>query len=418
MTNLAIIGAQWGDEGKGKIVDLVSLHFDVVARYQGGHNAGHTVVIEGKSYILQLVPSGMFRGGKIGVIGNGVVIEPAALLAEIRKMENSGFNFDGRLHISDRAHLILPHHRWREQEEEKKQKIGTTMRGIGPCYEDKSARRGTRVCDLMQPDFESRLREQYAGKDAGDFFKRVPEFRREIGKYLCNCSAFLAKAVHEQKRLLFEGAQGTMLDVDHGTYPFVTSSSCAAGGICTGLGIGPKQVHKVLGVSKAYATRVGSGPFPSELNDATGDFIRNKGKEFGSITGRPRRCGWLDLVALKYATQINGMDALCITKLDILDELDEIKVCVAYEIGGQPSDEFPAFADLCGQCKPVLKSFPGWKTTTYALRDLSRLPSNARKYLEFVEEYLRTPVAMISTSPERDDTIFYPAFDTLCDRPF
>jgi len=416
MTNLAVVGAQWGDEGKGKIVDLVSLHFDVVARYQGGHNAGHTVVIEGKSYILQLIPSGMFRGGKIGVIGNGVVIEPSALLAEIHKMENSGFNFDGQLNISDRANLILPHHRWREQEEEKKQKIGTTMRGIGPCYEDKAGRRGYRVCDLMQSDFESRLRAQYEGRDAEEFFTQVPVFRREIGKYVCNCSAFLANAIREQKRLLFEGAQGTMLDLDHGTYPFVTSSSCAAGGISTGLGIGPKAVHKVLGVSKAYATRVGSGPFPSELHDAIGDFIRNKGKEFGSITGRPRRCGWLDLVALKYAAQINGMDALCITKLDILDELDEINVCVAYEIRGERTEEFPASASLTGQCRPVLKSFPGWKSVTYALRELSRLPSNARKYLEFVEEYLRTPVAMISTSPERDDTIFYPAFDTICNR--
>jgi adenylosuccinate synthase len=414
MPNLAVIGAQWGDEGKGKIVDLVSLHFDIVARYQGGHNAGHTVVIEGKSYILQLIPSGMFRGGKIGVIGNGVVIEPSALLAEIAKMEQSGFSFEGRLHISDRAHLILPHHRWREQESEKTQKIGTTLRGIGPAYEDKAARRGFRISDLLQTDFARRLGEQYEGKTEGkEFLSRIPEFRAELGKYVCNCSSFLSEALGKEKRLLFEGAQGTMLDVDHGTYPYVTSSSCAAGGISTGLGIGPKYVHKVLGVSKAYATRVGSGPFPSELKDSTGDIIRQRGKEFGSITGRPRRCGWLDLVALRYAAQINGMDALCITKLDILDEFDEIAVCVEYDSQSRKIQEFPATNSDVELCQPVLRKFPGWKSNTYGLRKVSELPVQARKYLEFIEEFLKVPVAMISTSPERDDTVFYPAFDTL-----
>ncbi len=414
MANLAVVGAQWGDEGKGKIVDLVSLHYDIVARYQGGHNAGHTVVIEGKSHILQLIPSGMFRGGKIGVIGNGVVIELAALLAEIKRMEGSGFTFDGRLNISDRAHLILPHHRWREQEAEKTQKIGTTLRGIGPAYEDKAARRGFRISDLMQSNFEERLLDIYKDKPEGnDFLARIPEFRNEIGKYVCNCSSFMAEAVRKEKRLLFEGAQGTMLDVDHGTYPFVTSSSCAAGGISTGLGIGPKHVHKVLGVSKAYATRVGSGPFPSELKDATGDTIRNRGKEFGSVTGRPRRCGWLDLVALNYASQINAMDALCITKLDILDEFQEIAVCIEYELNGKRLHEFPASNDDVEGCKPVFRAFPGWKCNTYGLRKLADLPMNARKYLEFIEEFLKVPVAMISTSPERDDTVFYPAFDTL-----
>src|SRR5687767_5190894 len=279
MPNLAIVGAQWGDEGKGKIVDLVSLHFDIVARYQGGHNAGHTVVIEGKRHILQLIPSGMFRGGKVGVIGNGVVIEPSALLSEIHKMEKSGFSFENRLNISDRAHLILPHHRWREQESEKTQKIGTTLRGIGPTYEDKAARRGFRVCDLMHADFADRLGEMYRDKKEGtEFLTNIPVYRKEIGQYVCNCSAFLADAVQQGKRLLFEGAQGTMLDLDHGTYPFVTSSSCAAGGISTGLGIGPKHVHKVLGVSKAYATRVGSGPFPSELTNESGETIRQRGK--------------------------------------------------------------------------------------------------------------------------------------------
>ncbi len=386
-----------------------------MARYQGGHNAGHTVVIEGKSYILQLIPSGMFRGGKIGVIGNGVVIEPSALLAEIKKMEASGFSFEGRLNISDRAHLILPHHRWREQEAEKTQKIGTTLRGIGPAYEDKAARRGFRICDLMQSDFEKRLGELYESKPEGNEFRtRIPEFRNTLAQYVCNCSTFLADAIKQEKRLLFEGAQGTMLDVDHGTYPFVTSSSCAAGGISTGLGIGPKHIHKVLGVSKAYATRVGSGPFPSELENSVGDTIRNRGKEFGSITGRPRRCGWLDLVALKYAAQINGMDALCITKLDILDEFDEISACIEYELEGQNIHEFPASNEKVEKCKPVLRSFPGWKTNTYGLKKLSELPSPARKYLEFIEDFLQVPVAMISTSPERDDTIFYPAFDTIC----
>jgi adenylosuccinate synthase len=416
MANLAVVGAQWGDEGKGKIVDLVSLHYDIVARYQGGHNAGHTVVIEGKSYILQLIPSGMFRGGKIGVIGNGVVIAPSALLAEIKKMESSGFYFENRLHISDRAHLILPHHLWREKESEKIMNIGTTLRGIGPAYEDKAARCGFRVCDLLQSNFEKRLQPMYLGKPEGEeFLTQIPAFRAEFAKYVCNCSSFLAEAIQNNKRLLFEGAQATMLDVDHGTYPFVTSSSCAAGGISTGLGIGPKHIHKVLGVSKAYATRVGSGPFPSELKNSIGDAIRNRGKEFGSITGRPRRCGWLDLVALKYATQINGMDALCVTKLDILDELDELAVCVEYELEGQRVREFPASSERVENCSVILKTFPGWKSNTYGLRKLSELPSNARKYLDFIEEYLRVPIAMLSTSPERDDTIFYPAFDTICD---
>jgi adenylosuccinate synthase len=417
MTNLAVIGAQWGDEGKGKIVDLVSLHYDIVARYQGGHNAGHTVMIQGKSHILQLIPSGMMRGEKVGVIGNGVVIEPDALLQEIRRMEGAGFSFTGRLHISDRSHLILPHHLWREQEEEKKQKIGTTMRGIGPTYEDKAARRGFRACDIMQSDFEDRIRELYKGKEqAKEFLKRIPEFRREFSKYICNCSAFLSEAIRQGKKLLFEGAQGTMLDIDHGTYPYVTSSSCAAGGISTGLGIGPKSVHKVLGISKAYVTRVGGGPLVSELKDTIGDALRTKGKEFGSITGRPRRCGWLDLVQLKYAAQINGMDALCITKLDVLDELDEINVCIRYEVDGSEVTDFPACEESLSRCKPVYKAFPGWKTNTHAVKKLDNLPSKARTYLEFVEDNLQMPIALLSTSPERDDTIFYPAFDTLCDR--
>jgi len=416
MSNLAVIGAQWGDEGKGKIVDLVSLHFDIVARYQGGHNAGHTVVIEGKTYILQLIPSGMFRGGKIGIIGNGVVIEPNALLTEIKKMEAAGFRFEGRLHISDRAHLILPHHRWREKESEKIQNIGTTLRGIGPTYEDKSARRGMRVCDLMQSNFADRLLPMYKGNAEGEeFLEQVPKFRAEFSKYACNCSSFLAEAIRNEKRLLFEGAQATMLDVDHGTYPFVTSSSCAAGGISTGLGIGPKHIHKVLGVSKAYATRVGSGPFPSELTDLTGDKIRNRGKEFGSITGRPRRCGWLDLVALKYATQISGMDALCITKLDILDEFDEIAAGVEYDLDGEKIHEFPASYEAVERCSVHLRKFPGWKSNTYGLKKLDNFPLNARKYLDFIEDYLQVPVAMLSTSPERDDTIFFPAFDTICE---
>jgi adenylosuccinate synthase len=400
MSNLAIIGAQWGDEGKGKIVDLVSLHFDIVARYQGGHNAGHTVVIEGKSYVLQLIPSGMFRGGKHGVIGNGVVIEPTALLAEIHRMEEAGFSFQNRLHISDRAHLILPHHKWREQESEKKQAIGTTMRGIGPSYEDKAGRR---------------LRDLYEGNSQTDeFLKQISTFQNEIKKYICHCSSFLSDAMHQGKSLLFEGAQGTMLDVDHGTYPFVTSSSCAAGGIAAGLGIGPGAVDKVLGISKAYVTRVGGGPLPTELNNQTGELIRQRGKEFGAVTGRPRRCGWLDLVALKYAVQINGLDALCITKLDILDALDEIQLCTGYRSkDGSEVKDFPASLDQLAECTAVYKKFDGWKSFTFAIRKLEDVPQQARKYLQFIEEYLQVPIAMLSTSPERDDTIFYPSFDTL-----
>lgn len=410
MKNLAVVGAQWGDEGKGKIVDLVSLHYDIVARYQGGHNAGHTVMIQGKSYILQLIPSGMLRGGKIGVIGNGVVVEPGALISEIRKMEAAGFHFDGRLFLSDRSHVILPHHKWREEETEKTQQIGTTMRGIGPCYEDKVARRGVRVHDFIQPEFPDRYREQYGNDERSkEFLSRAGEMAIQIEQYVCNCSYLLSAAIREGRTLLFEGAQGTMLDVDHGTYPYVTSSNCGAGGISVGLGIGPKYVHTVLGVSKAYVTRVGGGPLPTELQDATGDYIRKKGKEFGAVTGRPRRCGWLDLVALKYAAQVNGMDMLCITKLDILDELDEIRVCVKYDADGH----FPASNELLSRCRPVLKTFAGWKSNTFALRKLKDLPLQARNYLNFIEDYLEIPIGLISTSPERDDTIFYPAFDTL-----
>lgn len=414
MRNLAIIGAQWGDEGKGKIVDLVSLHFDIVARYAGGHNAGHTVMIQGKTYILQLIPSGMFRGGKHGIIGNGVVIDPAALISEIKRMEDAGFSFDERLHISDRAHVILPHHRWREQETEKKQSIGTTMRGIGPTYEDKAARSGYRICDLIQPDFAERLAKLYGDNpNASEFLEHIPEYQKKIGAYVCNCSSYIAAEVKLGKSILFEGAQGTMLDLDHGTYPFVTSSSCTAGGIVTGLGVGPQLVHKVMGVSKAYVTRVGGGPLPTELHDSTGEFIRNKGKEFGAVTGRPRRCGWLDLVALKYAVQVNGIDVLCITKLDILDELDEIKLCTGYKVADVEIQEFPASLEFLSQCQPVYRSFPGWKTNTFAIRKMEQLPDQARAYLEFLEEYLQVPIALLSTSPERDDTIFFPAFDTL-----
>jgi len=415
MTNLAVIGAQWGDEGKGKIVDLVSLHFDIVARYQGGHNAGHTVMIQGKSYVLQLIPSGMLRGGKHGVIGNGVVIEPSALLAEIARMQEAGFTFQDRLHISDRAHVILPHHRWRELESEKKQAIGTTMRGIGPCYEDKAARRGFRISDLVQTGFQQKLRDLYEGNpQADEFLQQIPSFQKEIAKYICHCSSFLSDAMRQGKSLLFEGAQGTMLDVDHGTYPFVTSSSCAGGGIAAGLGIGPGSVHKVLGISKAYVTRVGGGPLPTELHNEIGELIRVRGKEFGAVTGRPRRCGWLDLIALKYAVQINGLDALCITKLDILDELDEIQLCVGYrsEEDTEVSD-FPASLDVLSGCVPIYKKFEGWKSNTFAIRKLEDVPQKARRYLEFIEEYLQVPIAMLSTSPERDDTIFYPSFDAL-----
>ncbi len=414
MTNLAVIGVQWGDEGKGKIVDLVSLHFDIVARYQGGHNAGHTVMIQGKTYVLQLIPSGMLRGGKHGVIGNGVVIEPSALLAEIGRMEDAGFTFQDRLHISDRAHLILPHHRWREQESEKKLAIGTTMRGIGPCYEDKAARRGFRISDLVQPGFEQKLRDQYEGNpQANEFLQQIPLFQNEIGKYICHCSSFLSNAMRQGKSLLFEGAQGTMLDVDHGTYPFVTSSSCTAGGIAAGLGIGPGSVHKVLGISKAYVTRVGGGPLPTELHNEIGELIRVRGKEFGAVTGRPRRCGWLDLIALKYPVQINGLDALCITKLDILDELDEIQLCVGYRSQDGEVTDFPASLDILSGCVPIYKRFEGWKSNTFAIRKLDDVPKKARHYLEFIEEYLQVPIALLSTSPERDDTIFYPSFDTL-----
>ncbi|MGH9359808.1 MAG: adenylosuccinate synthase [Terriglobia bacterium] len=421
--NTVLVGVQWGDEGKGKVVDALSDQFDIVARYQGGANAGHTVVVDGKKFILQLIPSGILRPGKIAVIGNGVVLDPEALLSEIAAIESAGIPVGGRLLISDRSHLILPYHRSHERAAEAARgagKIGTTFKGIGPSYEDKAARRGLRCCDLRDAArFRGKCREileeknrcaaALAGESAADPEALIENFwsiSRPIVPYITDVSAYLNHAMDLGKTVLFEGAQGTLLDVDHGTYPFVTSSSAAAGGACTGTGVGPTRIDSVLGVSKAYATRVGSGPFPTELHGEEGGKLRERGSEYGAVTGRPRRCGWFDLPAARYSAQLNHLSALGITKLDILDQLAEIPVGVEYEIEGRTLSDFPAEAEALERVKVRYKVLPGWQQSTYGLQDYAQLPPNAKNYLRFLSEQAGVEIAMISTGPGREQTIW------------
>ncbi len=402
MRNVIILGSQWGDEGKGKIVDLFSERFDIVARYQGGHNAGHTVYIGEKKYILKLVPSGILRPGKQAVIGNGLVIDLAALLAEIDTLESAGVQVAGRLFISNRAHALFPAHRMMEKMSEGRQgrvSIGTTSRGIGPCYEDKTGRRGIRMADLLNRGF---FRAQYDavmdekmtiarafGIEEALDLRRIRDeyeaFAERIRPMVCDTGILLNEAIRAGKSVLFEGAQGTMLDIDHGTYPFVTSSSSSAGGACTGTGVPPTRISGVIGVSKAYITRVGGGPFPTEALDGAGDQIRNRGKEFGSVTGRPRRCGWFDAPLLRYTAAINGFDSLVVTKLDVLDELDNIPVCVAYRAGGRELNEMPPTVAEIEKVEPVFECVPGWRQSTFGIASYDELPSRAKDYLAFIE---------------------------------
>ncbi len=422
MSNLVVLGAQWGDEGKGKIVDLFSERFDLVARYQGGHNAGHTVRIGGKKFILKLIPSGILRPGVKAVIGNGVVIDPAALIAEIEALEAMGIDVRGQLAISNRAHVIFPFHRMVEKISESRKgrvAIGTTSRGIGPCYEDKISRRGIRMADLIEDGgfstlydvlSEDKLILSSAFKVAEpiDFAAIKEEYRRlasRLRPMVCDTAALLNGAISSGKRVLFEGAQGTMLDVDHGTYPFVTSSSATAGGVCTGTGVPPQRIGGVVGVTKAYVTRVGGGPFPTEALDAAGEELRRIGNEFGAVTGRPRRCGWFDVPLLKYTSMINGFDSLAMTKLDVLDHLTEIPVCVAYRIGGKETSEMPATADGLAGLEPVYQTRPGWKWSTAGIRRYEDLPPQARQYIESLERSLGVEIGSVSTGPERDETI-------------
>ncbi|MBI3895275.1 MAG: adenylosuccinate synthase [Acidobacteria bacterium] len=425
MSNLIVVGAQWGDEGKGKIVDLLADKFDVVARYQGGHNAGHTVVIGDHHFVLQLIPSGILRLEKRVVIGNGVVVDPAALLHEIELLEENGISVWERLFISARAHLIFPYHRSVEkawENSDQRQKIGTTARGIGPAYEDKAGRRGIRLGDSLDEDnfrclVQMAVQEKQAAlrargsdlrMDAAEVAEQYLGCCRRLRPLIVNTTTFLNQEINAGRSVLLEGAQGTMLDVDHGTYPYVTSSSATAGGACTGLGIAPTRISGIVGVSKAYATRVGNGPFPSEDNSATGEVLRNCGQEYGSVTGRSRRCGWMDLPVLRYSAGVNGLDSLIITKLDVLDTLGEIPVCVSYEVEGAHLDEIPSQADVLGRVHPVYRTFPGWKQPTFGLTRYSDLPKEARLYLEFIRDQVGVEISVISTGPEREQSIILP----------
>lgn len=419
--NLAILGAQWGDEGKGKIVDLLTPRFAIVARFQGGHNAGHTVYVQGQKYVLHLIPSGILHDGVTCVIGNGVVVDPNALFAEVDMLRGHGVEVEGRLRISDKAHLILPYHRELDLLSEARRgdrKIGTTSRGIGPAYEDKIGRRGIRLGDLRDTSADSPLaqavRENVAARNRliGDaavnwrtVFDEIRSAWSRLAPMVCDVSLLLAEARRADRSVLFEGAQGTLLDIDHGTYPYVTSSNSTIGGVCTGLGVGPRAIDRVLGVAKAYTTRVGEGPLPTELTDALGDRLRESGQEFGASTGRPRRCGWFDAVALRYAARINGIEALALTKLDVLDDLDAVKIATAYRCRGERLTEFPTDLGQLGICEGEYETLPGWSMPSAGVRRFEDLPSEARAYVARLEAVTSVPVAILSTGSDRHDTI-------------
>jgi adenylosuccinate synthase len=424
MSNLIVLGAQWGDEGKGKIVDLLSEKFHAVARYQGGHNAGHTVFIGQQKFVLKLIPSGVLRPGVQAVIGNGVVIDPAALLEEISALEVLGVEVKSQLRISNRAHVIFPFHRTLEQISEgrpDRKAIGTTSRGIGPCYEDKIARRGIRIADLVDIDFAQLYRSLAEDKqliaetfkiaekvDFEEILSTYQQFAEQIRPLVCDTAHLLNGMIRDGRSILFEGAQGTMLDIDFGTYPFVTSSSAAAGGACTGTGVAPTKIDGIIGVSKAYITRVGAGPFPSEDLTELGEKIRRAGNEYGSVTGRPRRCGWFDVPLLRYTAEVNGFDSLIITKLDVLDEMDEIPVCVAYEVDGKTMTLMPASTRRMEAIKPIFERLPGWKRSTRLSSGLRDLPENAKQYLKFLEEKAGVEIGSVSNGPERNETMIVP----------
>jgi len=420
--NVVIIGTQWGDEGKGKIVDLLTDKAHAVARFQGGHNAGHTLVIGGKKTVLHLIPSGILRKDVMCVIGNGVVLSATALFEEVDALQRNGVPVTERLRVSDSCPLILPHHVALDAAREKargKAAIGTTGRGIGPAYEDKVARRGLRVSDLLDwPAFETKLREvmEYHNFALANYFKCAPldvqktldelaPAAERLRALACDVPELLDGYIQAGKSVLFEGAQGTFLDIDHGTYPFVTSSNTSAGAAASGTGVGPNQLHYVLGITKAYATRVGAGPFPTELFDAVGERLGERGQEFGATTGRKRRCGWFDAVAVRRARQINGFSGLCITKLDVLDGFDTIKLCVAYRCDGEERLTPPSGAEGLARCEPVYVEMPGWKESTLGIKSYDDLPKNAKAYLKRIEEISGTPIDIISTGPDREETI-------------
>ena len=422
MKNVVVVGSQWGDEGKGKIVDWLSSHADVVIRFQGGHNAGHTLVIDGVTYKLRLLPSGIVRKNKISIIGNGVVIDPWALLDEIKEINSKGVNVDEKnLIISEAANLILPFHREMDEIREDaagNSKIGTTRRGIGPAYEDKVGRRSIRVMDLASKEnLNKRLDNVLAHHNAirkglkkkiyekGVLIEELLKIAPNILKYSQPVWKKIDEFKQKNKKILFEGAQGILLDVDHGTYPFVTSSNTVASSAATGTGCGPNSINYVLGITKAYTTRVGEGPFPTELKDKVGEELGTRGKEFGTVTSRKRRCGWFDGVLVRQTIKISGIDGIALTKLDVLDELDEIKICVAYEINGKKIDYLPAAVDDQLKVKPIYKTYDGWKSSTVGIKNFDDLPKNAKIYIQDLEKFIETKISSISTSPEREDTI-------------
>lgn len=415
-----LVGSQWGDEGKGKIVDLLSERYNIVARYQGGANAGHTVIIGDKQYILHLIPSGILREDVVCVIGNGVVIDPKALLDEIELLEKNGIKIAGRLFISHNAHLIMPYHKLLDSISESGQtKIGTTGRGIGPCYIDKYARKGIRIVDLLNKEtLEKKIRENLDEKnnllkkvyereelDVEAIINEYMEFDKTIDQYIKDVPVYLNNAIAEGKSILLEGAQGALLDVDHGTYPFVTSSSPTSGGACTGTGIPPTKIDSVIGIVKAYTTRVGNGPFPTELLDEDGEKLRKIGAEFGATTGRPRRCGWFDAFLVKYSCMINGIDSVAITKLDVLGNFDSIKVCVGYELDGKMIKSFPNDLSHLEKIKPVYETLPGWNTDISKARTYDELPEATKNYLEFIQKHCGFKIGFVSVGPKRDETI-------------
>ncbi len=442
MSNIVVLGAQWGDEGKGKIVDLLTEKADVIARYQGGHNAGHTVVIKNRKFVLHLIPSGILHRGKVCIIGNGVVIDPAALIEEINGLKRKKIQVGKNFFISDSAHVIMPYHVAIDNKSEKAKgsgKIGTTGRGIGPAYVDKMSRAGIRMVDLLdEREFKAKLKANLqcynsllgkGGKGAKMSFQKVySEYMKHIKKlapFVTDTSVLINKLIDKGKKILFEGAQGTLLDVDHGTFPFVTSSSASAGGVCTGLGVAPSKIDGVVGVIKAYTTRVGSGPFPTEIKDKLGEELRLKGGEYGATTGRARRCGWLDIVGLKHAVRINGFTGIALTKLDVLDDLEKIKVCVGYTYddpsqsctclprgkAGSKKGKSCKFTDIPHNirvlegCRPVYKEIDGWKKSTKGVKKLGDLPKQARAYINYIEDLTNVKIDMISTGEKRDEVI-------------
>ncbi|WIH87726.1 adenylosuccinate synthase [Brachyspira pilosicoli] len=421
MASVIIVGTQWGDEGKGKIVDYLANKAQYVVRSQGGSNAGHTVVVDNVKYKLRLLPSGILHKDKVCIIGNGVVIEPKVFLSEIDGLIEKKVNMSN-LKISNRAHVLMPYHKILDELQEEdlgENKLGTTKNGIGPCYMDKASRLGIRIVDLMNKEvfakklkFNVELKNKllkklynHEGINYEELLKEYLEYAERLRPYVADTTTILNKAIKEKKNILFEGAQATMLDLDHGTYPFVTSSYPAAGGACTGSGVGPRKIDNVIGVVKAYSTRVGEGPFPSELFDDIGQFIRDKGGEYGTVTGRARRCGWLDACVIKYASYINGLDSVAITRLDILDELEKLKICVAYKYNGEILEDYPADLDILSKVEPVYEEFDGWKTSTTNIREYDKLPENAKKYLKRLSEVIDTEISIVSVGAGRDETI-------------